>query len=116
MWIFLVAYVSENMWFSAQNVVCLLSHIDFYLYELAKNTISWNNLPNYSALQNTWKHPLKLDASMLTLADRGTSSKEKEIQREREKNVLAVLVFDQNAMDESPKEPEPEVSVLFSAK
>ena len=46
---------------------------------------------------------------MLTLAEKGGSSKEKDAQREREKNVLAVLVFDQNAMDESPKEPDPEV-------
>ena len=53
---------------------------------------------------------MKLDASMLTLAEKGASSKEKELQREREKNVLAVLVFDQNAMMESPKEPDADVS------
>ena len=47
---------------------------------------------------------------MLTLAEKGASSKEKELQREREKNVLAVLVFDQNAMMESPKEPDADVS------
>jgi hypothetical protein len=49
---------------------------------------------------------------MLTLAEKGASSKEKEAQREREKNVLAVLVFDQNAMVESPKEPDMEVRIL----
>lgn len=49
---------------------------------------------------------------MQTLAEQGGSSKEKEFQKEREKNVLAVLVFDQNMMDDSPKEPELEVSTI----
>ena len=51
---------------------------------------------------------------MLTLAEKGASSKEKDTQREREKNVLAVLVFDQNAMVESPKEPDAEVCNNYS--
>ena len=59
--------------------------------------------------QVPWKHPLKQDASMQTLAEQGASSKERDFQKEREKNVLAVLVFDQNMMDETPKEPDLEV-------
>ena len=47
---------------------------------------------------------------MLTLAEQGGSSKERDTQREREKSVLAVLMFDQNAMPESPKEPDYEVN------
>ena len=70
-------------------------------------------LNSFYSKQIAWKHPLKLDASMLTLAEKGASSKEKELQREREKNVLAVLVFDQNAMVESPKEPDMEVITFF---
>lgn len=50
---------------------------------------------------------------MLTLAEKGASSKEKETQKEREKNVLAVLVFDLNAMTESPKEPDMEVGTKY---
>eukprot|EP00116_Pleurobrachia_bachei_P008889 sb/3469151/ len=60
----------------------------------------------------SWKHPLRIQG-VEPGVESGSGSTEREIQRNREKNVLAVLVFDQGKPDESPKEPDPQCLHLF---